>query len=41
VAGDHVIMAIQLEQAPKIIGQIMALAAQHELVCFDPQAGKV
>jgi len=41
VAGDHVIMAIPLEQAQKIIGQIVALAAQLELVCFDPQAGKV
>jgi hypothetical protein len=41
VAGDHVIMAIQLEQAPKIIGQIVSLAAQLELVRFDPQAGKV
>jgi hypothetical protein len=41
VAGDHVIMPIQLEQAQKIIGQIVALAAQLELVCFDPQAGKV
>jgi hypothetical protein len=41
VAGDHVIMAIQLEQAPKIIGQIVALAAQYEVVYFDLQAGKV
>ena len=41
VAGDHVIMAIQLERAPKIIGQIVALAAQYELVCFDSQASKV
>jgi hypothetical protein len=41
VTGDHVIMAIQLEHAPKIIGHIVALAAQLVLVCFDPQAGKV
>ena len=41
VTGDHVIMAIQLEHAPKIIGHIVALAAQLELVCFDPQAGRV
>jgi hypothetical protein len=41
VAGDHVIMAIQLEQAPKIIGHIVALAAQLDLVYFDPQADKV
>lgn len=41
IAADQVIPAIQLEQAPKIIGQIVSLAAQHKLVCFDPQAGKV
>jgi hypothetical protein len=41
IAADHVILAIQLEQAPKIIGQIVSLAAQYELVSFDPQAGKV
>lgn len=41
IAADHVILALQLEQAPKIIGQIVSLAAQHELVCFDPQGGKV
>ena len=41
IAADHAILAIQLEQAPKIIGQIVLLAAQHELVCFDAQAGKV
>jgi hypothetical protein len=41
IAADHVILSIQLEQAPKVIGQIVSLAAQHELVCFDPQAGKV
>src|SRR3974377_1582843 len=40
-AADHVIMAIHLEHAPKIIGQIVWLAAKYELVCFDPQAGKV
>ena len=39
--SDHVIMAIQPEKAPKIIGQIVTIAAQYELVCFDPQAGKV
>ena len=40
-AADHVIMAIHLEHAPKIIAQIVLLAAKYELVCFDPQAGKV
>jgi hypothetical protein len=41
VAGDHVIMAIQPEQSEKILPEVLALAAQHALVCFDPQAGKV
>jgi hypothetical protein len=39
--GDHVIMAIQPEQSEKVIPQILALAAQEELVCFDPQSGEV
>ena len=41
IGADHVIMAIQIEQAQKIIGQIVSLAAKYELICFDPQAGKV
>ena len=41
VTGDHVIMAIQPEQSEKVVPQILALAAQEELVCFDPQSGKV
>jgi hypothetical protein len=41
VASDHVIMAIQPEQSDKVAPQILALAAQDQLVCFDPQAGKV
>ena len=41
ISTDHVILAIQFEQAPKIIGQIVSLAVQYELVCCDPQAGKV
>jgi hypothetical protein len=41
IAADHVIMAIQIAQAQKIIGQIVSLAAKYELICFDPQAGKV
>jgi hypothetical protein len=41
VAGDHVIMAIQPEKSERIVPQIVAMAEQHELVCFDPQAGKV
>ena len=41
VAGDHVIMAIQLEQSAELVPKVLTLAAQHELVCFDPQATKV
>jgi hypothetical protein len=41
VTGDHVIMAIQPQQTEQVVPQILALAAQEELVCFDPQSGKV
>ena len=41
LASDHVIMAIQPEQSGKVAPRILALAAQNQLVCFDPQAGKV
>ena len=41
VSGDHVIMAIQPEKSEKVIPQVLALAEQLELVCFDPQASKV
>jgi hypothetical protein len=41
IAGGHVILAIQPEQSEKVVPQVMVLAEQHELVCFDPQAGKV
>lgn len=41
VASDHVIMAIQPEKSETVVPQVLALAARDELVCFDPQAGKV
>ena len=41
ITGDHVIMAIQPGQCERVVPQVLALAAQHGLVCFDPQAGKV
>jgi len=41
VTGDHVIMAIQPGQCERITPKVLALAARHELVCFDPQACKV
>ena len=41
VSGSHVIMAIMLEQSEKVVPQVLALAEEHGLVCFDPQAGQV
>jgi hypothetical protein len=41
VSGSHVIMAIVPEQSEKVVPQVLALAEQNGLVCFDPQAGKV
>jgi len=41
MAGDHVIMAILPEQSAAVLPQVLALAAKDELVCFDPQSGKV
>jgi hypothetical protein len=38
---DHMIMAIQPEWTEKVVPFVRALAAEYELVCFDPQAGKV
>ena len=41
VSGSHVIMAIVPEQSEKVVPQVLALAEENGLVCFDPQAGKV
>lgn len=41
VGGGHVLMAIQPEMSEKVVPLVRVLAAQYELVCFDPQAGKV
>jgi hypothetical protein len=41
ITGDHVILAIQPEQSERVVPEIVALADQYELACFDPQAGKV
>ena len=41
VSGSHVIMAIVPEQYEKVVPQVLALAEENGLVCFDPQAGKV
>ena len=34
-------MPIQPEQCEKVVPEVVSLAEQYELVCFDPQAGKV
>jgi hypothetical protein len=39
--GSHVIMGIQLEKSEEVLSQVLVLAEQHQLVCFDPQAGPV
>ena len=41
VSGSHVIMAIAPKQSEKVFPQVLALAEENGLVCFDPQAGKV
>jgi hypothetical protein len=41
VSGSHVIMAVMQEQSEKVVPQILALAEENGLVCFDPQAGQV
>ena len=41
MAGGHVIMAITPEEAERLVPDLLTLADQHDLVCFDPQAGKV
>ncbi len=41
VSDSHVIMAIMPEQSEKVVPQILALAEENGLVCFDPQAGRV
>jgi hypothetical protein len=41
VSGSHVIMAIVPEQSEKVVPQVLALAEENGLVCFDPQAGQI
>ena len=36
VSGSHVIMAIVPEQSEKVVPQVLALAEENGLVCFDP-----
>jgi hypothetical protein len=41
VSGSHVIMAILPEKCDKVVPQVLTLAEENGLVCFDPQAGQV
>jgi hypothetical protein len=41
VSGSHVIMAIVPEKSEKVVAQVLALAEENGLVCFDPQASRV
>ena len=41
MSGSHVIIAIVPEQSEKVVLQVLALAEENGLVCFDPQAGQV
>src|SRR6516164_1932816 len=41
VSGSHVIMAIMPERFEKFVPQVLALAEENGLVCFDSQSGKV
>jgi hypothetical protein len=41
MSGTHVIMAIRSHKSAQVVPVVMALAEQHDLICFDPQAGKV
>ncbi len=41
MSGSHVILAIRPEAFEEVAPQVRALAEEHDLVCFDPQAGKV
>jgi hypothetical protein len=38
MSGGHVIMAVIEEQSEKVVPQVLALAEENGLVCFDPQA---
>lgn len=37
MSGGHVIMAIEPEKSERLVPVLLALAEQHDLVCFDPQ----
>lgn len=39
--GSHVIMAIQPDKFEEVLPKVVAITERHQLVCFDPQAGKV
>jgi len=41
VSDSHVVMAIVPEKCEKVVPQVLALAEENGLVCFDSRAGKV
>jgi hypothetical protein len=41
VSDSHVVMAILPAKSEKVVPQVLALAEENGLVCFDSQAGRV
>jgi hypothetical protein len=41
VSDSHVVMAILPGECEKVVPQVLALAEENGLVCFDSQAGRV
>jgi len=41
LSDSHVVMAILPEKCEKVVPQVLALAEENGLVCFDSQAGRV
>ncbi len=41
LSDGHVILSIRTERAAQVVPRLLALAEQHDLLCFDPQSGKV
>jgi hypothetical protein len=41
VSDGHVIMAVLPEKFDTVVPQVLTLAEENGLVCFDPQAGQV
>ena len=41
LADGFVILGIRSERSDQVVPEVVALAHRHDLVCFDPQSGKV